>query len=694
VRSYLLLAVLLLISPALAQDAATLAKGLEDGDMAKREAAATDLAKLGPEALPALTALLEATKDRGFKVRVAAIRALVAIGPKASEASHERLAELLRDKSAQVREEAARSLGLLGVAHKSLPELGGLFGDQKWRVRAAAVEAVGSTGQAAEPLYEELRSLATGDVSATVRKAAAAAFAKLEAALGGGASSTPAPTSSPKARWLGRPLAEIVKDLSKADARSSAFRELNAMGPLGASALPELLSLLADPDHAKMHFDLLYAIGRLGELGEGAVPALIKELKSSKNRMGAAEALGDIGPSAKAAVPALIEAWDSVPGGVVRGAIAAGFRGIGPASKPALERMKTAFPGDCEGFPNYLVALARAIAAVGPEGAKFLLAKAADPKLSAPARTAALVAAADCRGTEKLVAAAAWLSLKGETPEDWRRGSMALTKLGIWSPVALEGREVLETRHNIAGSPQARAMASVAAYFKKFDALHAVLKHDPKTEAAIPALLERLDQKDHLAYGLLETLAKRNTKAVEALMAHVGQKTEGWAYNLLCELTGLARGSQVPPMDTPAGSTEPAKGADLSHVKVGQVYSYTLEASGTKMQMNYIVETVDDTRVTYVTETIVAGNSAKSPAATWVIPQAKGGPQATPAPNVKTRFEAYEFEGESWEVQVVEANGTTTWIPLKGGVPTFPPFFKTESPSMKMKLVKLEQPKK
>jgi len=138
----------------------------------------------------------------------------------------------------------------------------------------------------------------------------------------------------------------------------------------------------------------------------------------------------------------------------------------------------------------------------------------------------------------------------------------------------------------------------------------------------------------------------------------------------------------------PGGDKEPIK-ADLSHVKAGQVYVYELDAAGTKIEMRYIVESVTDRAVKYVTVTVVMGNESRSPATEWLLPSEA--PKAPPgAGDVKVRRERIEVAGQSWESMVFESSGTTTWIPTKGGLPTFPPLLKMESETTKMSLQKVE----
>jgi len=131
--------------------------------------------------------------------------------------------------------------------------------------------------------------------------------------------------------------------------------------------------------------------------------------------------------------------------------------------------------------------------------------------------------------------------------------------------------------------------------------------------------------------------------------------------------------------------------ADLSHVEAGQVYVYGVNASGIKVEMRYVVQHVDDSSVTYVVETTIGGRTTRSNATTWKLPEAgKGGG----ALDEKARSESYEFAGKSWETRVTEAQGSKTWIPLKGGRPTFPPFLKSEGPTSRIWIKEIKAPQK
>lgn len=161
--------------------------------------------------------------------------------------------------------------------------------------------------------------------------------------------------------------------------------------------------------------------------------------------------------------------------------------------------------------------------------------------------------------------------------------------------------------------------------------------------------------------------------------------------------TGSSKsGSESKTGETKTGETKtaaPAK-ADVSHVKKGQVYTYEIDASGSKSAMKYVVTDVTDSTVTYDTFSVAAGKDYPGAKATvWgkavEVPATTASP-APSVPEVKTSKETVEVAGKSWDCMVSEVNGNKTWVPQMGGVATFPPFVKMEGASMKMSLTKIE----
>jgi HEAT repeat protein len=143
-----------------------LVQALKDNDPHVQFVAATALEAsgyTGPEAIPVLQELL------GGEDRLPAVRALAHYGPRAAPAIP-RLSELLRDTDSEVRWNAARTLGLIGPdAKAAVPDLVAALKDENSFVREHAAEALGDIGpdakDAVAPLIERLK-----DADARVRR--------------------------------------------------------------------------------------------------------------------------------------------------------------------------------------------------------------------------------------------------------------------------------------------------------------------------------------------------------------------------------------------------------------------------------------------------------------------------------------------------------------------------------------------
>jgi HEAT repeat protein len=125
---------------------ARLTAALGDKDDFVREHAARALGRIGPDAKPAVPALLERLgKDEERDVREHAAKSLGLIGAQAIgpllEESVKALIKGLRDEAADVRENSARALGQLG-AREAVDPLRKTLKDSQPRVRAAVEEAL------------------------------------------------------------------------------------------------------------------------------------------------------------------------------------------------------------------------------------------------------------------------------------------------------------------------------------------------------------------------------------------------------------------------------------------------------------------------------------------------------------------------------------------------------------------------
>src|SRR4051812_26700717 len=105
-------------SPTEGKSVAEWDKQLREGDTLAKAQAGLALAKLGVEAAPAVSALIETLKSTNTLVRQNACLALGAIGPEARAAVKD-LATALGDSEWQVRRQAAVALGLIGADARS-----------------------------------------------------------------------------------------------------------------------------------------------------------------------------------------------------------------------------------------------------------------------------------------------------------------------------------------------------------------------------------------------------------------------------------------------------------------------------------------------------------------------------------------------------------------------------------------------
>ncbi|MGE0707445.1 MAG: hypothetical protein AB7N76_11140 [Planctomycetota bacterium] len=140
---------------------------------------------------------------------------------------------------------------------------------------------------------------------------------------------------------------------------------------------------------------------------------------------------------------------------------------------------------------------------------------------------------------------------------------------------------------------------------------------------------------------------------------------------------------------------EAPKGADISHVKVGQVYVYksVTDMGGNKSEstMKYKVLEIKDGKIKYQTIVVAAGNEMPGGEAWWGEAAPAASPTGdAPKADVKMTEESVEAGGQKWDCKVMEteASGSKSksWVPYKNGVPTWPMYIKSESenPAMKM----------
>jgi HEAT repeat protein len=156
-----------------------LKQALAQGDAGQRALAGLGLKYLGPQAAPAVPALLEAVrKDPSAEVRVSAVIALGATGHADGEVVQV-LADALKDTDPTVRKEAAESLGRFGEKSKgAIPALLACLQDSEPRVRGEAAEALGIIGADTPEIITALTKV-TEDADRRVQGSATDALGRL-----------------------------------------------------------------------------------------------------------------------------------------------------------------------------------------------------------------------------------------------------------------------------------------------------------------------------------------------------------------------------------------------------------------------------------------------------------------------------------------------------------------------------------
>src|SRR4051812_31573971 len=189
---------------------------LRSSDERLRVAAFDSAYRIGPEAIPLLTELLQ---DRRVTNRRTAADLLIDLAPD-TEPFQPSLCRALRDDDAEVARDAARAIGALGdKAGSSVPALARALSHADAHVRLYAAEALASVGGGAAAAMGDLAQRLHDDV--------------------------------PGVRW-------------------AACEALGSIGPAAAPAVPQLTEALGD----EWLFVRLCAAGALGSIGPQAAPAL------------------------------------------------------------------------------------------------------------------------------------------------------------------------------------------------------------------------------------------------------------------------------------------------------------------------------------------------------------------------------------------------------------------------------------
>jgi len=299
----------------MSQSVQDLIEALEDVDDATREEAAKALAELGDP--NTIDELLTAMEDDFWAVRVQIGWAFGKIG---GERAIDGLIALFNDSMMEVQAEAVLAMASMGVG--TVPKLITCLKDERWRVREQAAKSLGllKDSQAVQGLI-----LAGRDRDGAVKSAAAEALGRI-----GDSKAVPA-------------LIKLFKDTSKIVRETAG----TALLYIGEESIPALIETLKDPHFVvRCHgvralggMTTDYQMGKAWTTDSRVVDALIVALKDEDRavREDATIALGIIGDPK--AVDGLIEAMKE--GAVKRHAISAlGMIGDARALRPVMDALK------------------------------------------------------------------------------------------------------------------------------------------------------------------------------------------------------------------------------------------------------------------------------------------------------------------------------------------------------------------
>lgn len=288
------------IRPTIANNLASYIEMLGDTRDDVREAAAHALRGMqNPSDVAALCGTL---REERWEVRYAGAGVLREIGAPAVPP----LIELLRDKSANVREWAAEVLGRIKDP-RAVPTLIEALKDDDFVVRGIAAAALGGIKdpRAVQALSETLQ-----DKSAYVRNLAAVALGEIKDPSAVPALSVALTDSDESVGWTAAKSLGEIKDPSAVPALIEALKGCEyirwqvagALRRIGVAAMPALLAALMD-EHRWVREGAAHALGEIQD--RTAVPALCEALKDEEPdvRWAVARALGEIGDPL--AIPAL-----------------------------------------------------------------------------------------------------------------------------------------------------------------------------------------------------------------------------------------------------------------------------------------------------------------------------------------------------------------------------------------------------
>ncbi len=333
-----------------AADVGELINDLTDGNKFTRREAARSLALLGPEAKPAVPALVDALDDDQDQVLFWAATALSNLGPDAHEATSELIKRFSNQGGRRYKDQArlrvATALARIGAP--AVPQLIKALGDDSRAVRSGAARVLGNMGPTAREAVPALASL-LADKEAYIGETAGAALGKIGlaahpqvlAALGSDDENIRA-AAAVAIGWMSEPtdaakrLAKLLEAGQPDRVTANGLEAFNRVGLPGEQLLPLLLPAL-EHDNERVRHEAMNGLLSLRPDSRAAVLPLVEQLGSDDpvRRSRAIDLLGRIGTDAAAAVPKLIAHLGQASGEERDGCRQAVVE-IGPAAVPGI----------------------------------------------------------------------------------------------------------------------------------------------------------------------------------------------------------------------------------------------------------------------------------------------------------------------------------------------------------------------
>ncbi len=484
-------------------------------DVWVRRSAAETLGPMGSVAKDAAAALKERLKDDDALTRVAAAQALFAIDGQA-DALVPVLGDALKDKEPSVRRAGALVLFQMQPRPKeALPIFTAGLKDADPRIRIQSARAVWETNHKADEVMPVLVAVIKNPKEHAL---ALDQTLSLVAQIG------------PPARVAIPPLVDWLKT---ADPALDGGNVADALGAIGAAAVPPLAELLADKDTAPhVQRRVLRALGAAGPEGAAELVRVL-EKGNAALRPEAVRILGQMGPAGVGALPRLLEMAKSTEADQRFNAVYT-FYMLGPEARPAAPLLVAALKDTNAQAAGYAV---QAFRTVQP-----------DPKTTVPALRDALKEAtpqqrnsiADAMvsvdPTDKTV-----LPTLLEMLEDKVWSGVAANHLGRMGPHAKDAVPALVKVIQTAGHPG------------RLPALFALQRIGPEAKAAVPDLLElvRTEKDVNVRFNVVLVLKAVGADSKETVAA-MGGILEGKGSDLV---------SPLPALDVLAGCGKEAKDA-------------------------------------------------------------------------------------------------------------------------------------